>query len=405
MPRNVFVGFGFGAIQGGLFLYEAHRSGNFDRLVVAEIVPEVVRALRNSGGRYSVILATRKGLERREVRGVEVFNPAEAADRRALTEAIAEATEIATALPSVDFYDRGETSVAAILAEGLKNKREPCVVYAAENHNHAAEILETSVQRHATLTDPVQFLNTVIGKMSRVVTEPEEIRQAGLARITTELPRAFLVEEFNRILITKISLPQFRRGLRVFEEKSDLLPFEEAKLYGHNAVHALLGFLASRKGYRFMSEVGADEALLSFGREAFLLESGAALIAKHQGTDPLFTSEGYRAYAEDLLERMVNPWLRDAVARVIRDPRRKLAWNDRLIGMMRLALDAGVVPRRFAMAATIALESIAKESPSSSPEHLLDSLWPEPDLPAGRKEAIKALILQECKQIPRGDWD
>ena len=31
-----FVGFGFGAIQAGLFLYEAYRSGNFGRLVVAE---------------------------------------------------------------------------------------------------------------------------------------------------------------------------------------------------------------------------------------------------------------------------------------------------------------------------------------------------------------------------------
>ena len=39
---RTYVGFGFGAIQSGLFLYEAYRSGKFQRLVVAEVIPEVV---------------------------------------------------------------------------------------------------------------------------------------------------------------------------------------------------------------------------------------------------------------------------------------------------------------------------------------------------------------------------
>jgi len=49
-----------------------------------------------------------------------------------------------------------------------------------------------------------------------------------------------LVEAFNRILISKTSFGDtlatrgFHRGIEVFEEKPDLLPFEEAKLYGHN---------------------------------------------------------------------------------------------------------------------------------------------------------------------------
>ena len=50
---RTFVGFGFGAIQGGLFLPEAFGSGNFSRLVVSEIDTEVVNALRSAGGSYS----------------------------------------------------------------------------------------------------------------------------------------------------------------------------------------------------------------------------------------------------------------------------------------------------------------------------------------------------------------
>jgi mannitol-1-phosphate 5-dehydrogenase len=123
--------------------------------------------------------------------------------------------------------------------------------------------------------------------------------------------------------------------------------------------------------------------LLQLGREAFLEESGPALIAKHAGVDPLFTPAGFRAYAEDLLPRMINPYLRDAVARIIRDPQRKLAWNDRLIGTMRLALDAGIQPIRFARGAAAALRLLKVPC---------ESLWPEPDQPPGRKQTLRRLI-------------
>ena len=376
-PPRTFVGFGFGAIQGGLFLYEAFRSGNFDRLVVVEVLPDVVAALRRSGGRYRVNVATLAGLEVHEITGIEALNPKDPTDRIALLAALGEASEICTALPSVDFF----SSVAPLLAEGL---RSPAIIYTAENNNHAAELLEAAVRKlQPSLSVNHQFLNTVIGKMSGVVTAT-----GSLVAITDDLPRAFLVEEFNRILITQISVPGFRRGIEVFAEKPDLLPFEEAKLYGHNAVHALLGYLANQRGYQFMSDLAGDAELMQLGREAFLVESGPALIARRGGLDPLFTPAGYQAYAEDLLRRMMNPWLSDAVVRIIRDPRRKLSWQDRLIGTMRLALDAGIQPVRFTKGARAAVAVLAQEAPGIS----LDSLWPEPDEPVGRKQELKRLI-------------
>ena len=120
-PRT-FVGFGFGAIQGGLFLYEAFQSGKFERLVVAEIVPEVVAALRRSQGLYRLNIATRTRIEVRQIQGVEIFNPAVPADLLALEKALADASEIATALPSVDFYRRGEPSVAGLIAGAMRAK-------------------------------------------------------------------------------------------------------------------------------------------------------------------------------------------------------------------------------------------------------------------------------------------
>jgi hypothetical protein len=138
--RHTFVGFGFGAIQAGLFLYEAWRSGNFDRLFVAEVIPSM-------------------------------------------------------------------------------------------NHNHAAEILAEALELRLggrLVKARTQVLNTVIGKMSGVVNDPVQIAEQGLRPVVPGMPRVFLVEEFNRILITRIGLSGFQRGIEVFEEKADLLPFEEA---------------------------------------------------------------------------------------------------------------------------------------------------------------------------------
>lgn len=352
---RTFVGFGFGAIQSGLFLYEAFRSGKFDRLVVAEVVPEVVETVRRAGG-YTLNIATAAGIEPCRITGVEIYNPAVGVDRAALIDALVEAQEIATALPSIDFYDRGGTSVVAMLRDAFSKKRKKsAVVYTGENHNQAAEVLEKAVGLRGQ--GQVQFLNTVIGKMSGVVTDLRRIERAGLSPMTPDSARAFLVEEFNRILITKIELSSFQRGIEVFEEKPDLLPFEEAKLYGHNATHALLGYLASEQDCVFISDAPAETA--DFARTAFLEESGAALIKKYAGFNSLFTPSGFRFYVDDLMSRMLNPWLRDQVARVIRDPKRKLGWNDRLVGTMRLCFSQGITPVRYASGVCAALRCLS----------------------------------------------
>ena len=163
--------------------------------------------------------------------------------------------------------------------------------------------------------------------------------------------------------------------MSTFTEKPDLAPVAAAKNLGHNANHALLGYLAHEQGLRYMHEAGEREDLMPFVREAFLKESGVGLRHKYAGVDDeLFTEEGFETYAEDLLTRMVNPFLRDPVERVTRDPGRKLGWNDRLIGSMFLAAEAGVVPSRLARGASIALGFLCQESGRDDPSALLEEL-------------------------------
>jgi mannitol-1-phosphate 5-dehydrogenase len=390
MEKRTLVGFGFGPIQAGLFAYEARRSGRFGRIVVVEIDDALVQAIRRNGNSYAVNIAGKDGINVETVPDVELLNPARSDARRQIVEALSQATDVATALPSVEFFDRGAPSVASLLAKGLMAPAaKGTLVYACENHNRAAEILEHAVRKGApSLGRPVQFLNTVIGKMSQVV-RGSDVHDVGLKPIAPGLDRACLVESFNHILVTRTSLQGFGPGIECFEEKDDLLPFEEAKLYGHNAVHALLGYLLESAGAGVMADAASKPGLMKVARKAFLDESGAALRRKYRGLDALFTEDGWRIYAEDLLERMVNPYLRDAVVRVTRDPERKLGWDDRLIGTMRLVWAQGIEPACFALGAHYALRKLASEK-GVSPDNLLQTLWLEQD--AQERQAVVSLV-------------
>ena len=356
MAEHQFVGFGFGPIQGGLFAKEAFQSGNFTRIVVAEVDAQLVDAVRANNGSYYVNVAKADGIETLKVDNVELLNPNVAGDKEILLEVLAESTEIATCLPSVDFYEAGiESSPASLIAGGLKNSRaEATIIYTAENNNQAAEILEQAViEKIGTLSQKrVQYLNTVIGKMSRVVADPAEIEKSKLATIAPGINRAFLVEEFNRILVSRTQISDFTPGIEVFIEKDDLLPFEEAKLFGHNAIHTLLGFIGEARGATSMSELKKDQAVMQIARLAFLDECGRALVKKYAHLrDELFTEAGVKDYAEDLLERMTNPYLADTVARAGRDAVRKLAVTGRIFGTMSLALEYGIEPKNMAIGA------------------------------------------------------
>jgi mannitol-1-phosphate 5-dehydrogenase len=397
MSGKTLVGFGFGPIQSGLFVYEAYRSRNFERLVIAEIVPDLVDALRNSGGTYTINIATGTGIEHRVIEDVEIYNPRVPSDRDMLATAIAGATEIVTALPSVDFFGSGEKGdVVDILHRGLTLKADTsgpqAIIYTAENDNQAAGNLKQRLVAAATPLDETQCLNTVIGKMSGVVADTQRITDENLKPLTDTLSRAVLVEKFNRILISKIQLPGFVQGIDAFEEKLNLQPFEDAKLYGHNAAHALLGYLLWEKGDTFMADALDDPGLVSFVREAFVHESGAALCSKYRGIDPLFTDKELASHVDDLIERMLNPFLRDTVERVTRDPRRKLGWNDRLVGTMRMVLAGGIKPERFSQGAAAALRYLQQED-NRPGEVLLREIWNAAPESSSDVEAILALVL------------
>lgn len=359
---HTFVGVGLGPIQTGIFLSGAAKGG-FDRIVIAEVNDEIKRAV-NAAGSVTINIASADGIRQETCPHVEVYNPAIPAELEALTAAAADASELATALPSIKFF----SSCAPWMREGFA--RQPGrrrFVYTAENHNHAAEALEEAVGADFPNTF---YLNTVVGKMSGVFPAGGE-----LPPLAPGAPVGHLVEAFSKIYISSCPGIEERRVESLYV-KDDLYPFEEAKLYGHNAVHFLLGILGKARGCEFMNEIAQYGDIMEVGRRAFIDESGAALLRKYKTLeDELFTPEGFARYAEDLLARMTNPFLSDAVSRITRDLERKLGWDDRVVGAMRLVLDQGIEPRQFALGGQLALAEYAGVEDRRA---ALAALWPAP---------------------------
>lgn len=379
---STFLGIGFGPIQTGIFLSGASKGG-FGRIVVADVDESLIKSLRSNGGCFTLNIAARDRIYTETISGIEIYNPRLPADLEKLITAAAEADEVATALPSVSAFPH----VIPWLKHGFERAPGKLrLVYTAENHNHAAELLEEGI---GSVLPGTHFLNTVVGKMSGIV-PLQDCASRDVVPLTPTSDRGHLVEEYNRILIGRCPGVDTRRtlGLHV---KNDLLPFEEAKLYGHNAIHMLLGLHASEHNIGFMHELAAHPDCMDIGRRAFLNESGRALCAKWKGVDELFTEDGFLAYAEDLLIRMVNPYLRDAVDRICRDLPRKLGWDDRIIGAMRVAQSVGVDPVELTRGAAIAARRLFGRAKTIQRDGLA-SLWPTPW--GAEQEALWSRIAQ-----------
>ncbi|MFZ1977423.1 MAG: hypothetical protein WAV76_05660, partial [Bacteroidota bacterium] len=54
IEKKTFLGFGLGAVQSGLMLYEAFRSNNFKRYVILEVNREIIAAVKKWDNKIAV---------------------------------------------------------------------------------------------------------------------------------------------------------------------------------------------------------------------------------------------------------------------------------------------------------------------------------------------------------------
>ncbi|HEX72397.1 MAG TPA: mannitol-1-phosphate 5-dehydrogenase, partial [Candidatus Hydrogenedentes bacterium] len=125
-----------------------------------------------------------------------------------------------------------------------------------------------------------------------------------------------------------------------------------------NLTHATAAYLGYRRGYAYIYEAIRDGEIRAVVEGAGQ-ESCAALTRK-RGLD----AAELAAHLDDLIFRYHNTALADQIARVARDPVRKLGKDDRLIGAARLCVEQGVEPEHIAVATAAAILYDAPEDPA-----------------------------------------
>jgi len=253
-----------------------------------------------------------------------------------------QAKVICTALPATSFYKFLTPWLKGAFAAAPDVQR---FVYAAENSTTAAEDLKEAIGDFPS----TYYLDTVIGKMSKVF----DTSESNLAPLTPSMTKGHLVEAFNTIY-TETAPGIEELEFQGLYPKTNLKPFEYAKLYGHNAAHFLMAILASEQGCTNMDQVQNLPDVMTTVTFALKNECGAALCEKFSGEDKLFTKHGFDQYTNELIQRMTSKTLSDSVDRVIRDLDRKLGWEDRVIGTIRLCLAQGIKPEILIKGALIA---------------------------------------------------
>jgi mannitol-1-phosphate 5-dehydrogenase len=316
------VVFGAGNIGRG-FLGQLFSQSGYE-IVFVEVATDIINRL-NTDRAYPIHIVGEKNWTYR----VEQVTAVHAADVDTIREEIGTANLLATAV-GVNALPAVAPTIAGALRSRLDDGNVTALnVIICENVIHSGEHLKRLVLRHVpqqyhrTVEEKVGWVATVVSRMVPVVTE--EMKRENPAQISVE-PYCILPVDKKAF---KDPLPK----IEGFKFADNLPALEERKLYAHNAGHALCAYFGHEKRYTYIYEAIADPEI----RRKTLMglnESGRALCKKHG-----FSPKEYREHIDDLLRRFGNVALGDTIARVARDPIRKLGRQDRLIGSALLALE------------------------------------------------------------------
>jgi mannitol-1-phosphate 5-dehydrogenase len=264
-----------------------------------------------------------------------------ATDRvEAVAAALADAEVAATAVGVENLK-----AIAPLLAAGIRARRArgdvPLDVYLCENSFGAAATLREAVRADLDPPDR-QWADAHVGfagtSVARMVPAPSD-RFKGID------PLFVVADSYHKLpydgKAVKAPQPPVEGMYPVANFRAEV----ERKLFTHNLGHAAMGYIGWLKGYTYVHEPFADLELLAIFTGA-LRETAQALVKMYpHDIDP----REHEEILKDVTVRFSNPMIMDTVARVARDPLRKLAPGDRLVGSAQMCLSHGVFPATIAV--------------------------------------------------------
>ena len=167
--------------------------------------------------------------------------------------------------------------------------------------------------------------------------------------VRCEIPLDVAVEEYYEWDVERSSFVGEFPAIEGMTPVDNLEAYVERKLFTLNTGHATAAYVGKMKGLQTIGDSIADPKVCTLVR-AVMRQSGEGLIKKFG-----FNHEVHYAYIERIIKRFSNPYLRDDVDRVGREPLRKLAPNDRLILPMMTAKGYGLSYDKILLAIGAAL--------------------------------------------------
>lgn len=191
-------------------------------------------------------------------------------------------------------------------------------------------------------------------------TAPENLLKNDPLSIITEHGRCFIDEKVK-----------FLGGDCDYVDSLELAKQWQAKLYIHNTPHCIAAYLGNLLNVEYLHEAMKHSLIVDIV-EGTMHEMKEMLRRKHNIDDDFL-----EYYANKEMQRFGNTLLCDPISRVAREPFRKLARNERLIGAASLCLSVGIIPNNLIKGIMAAFCFDKKHDPDFHIKYLITSLSPE----------------------------
>ena len=214
--------------------------------------------------------------------------------------------------------------IAPAIAKGIAARRaagvgEPLNVIACENGIRATSQLREEVYKHLS-AEEAAWCDAHVGfadcSVDRIVPP-----------VRSENPIDVVVENFYEWNVEEKSFVGGAPHIEGMNLADNLLAYIERKLFTLNTGHAITAYLGRMKGLATIDESIADPAIFAIVKEA-MQQSGQALVEKFG-----FDRDAHFKYIDKIIGRFKNPYLKDDVTRVGREPLRKPMMTAREYGL------------------------------------------------------------------------
>lgn len=314
--------FGAGKI-GRSFIGQLFGNGGY-RIVFVDVDTSIVDLL-NARRSYRVVI---KGDQDSEI----VVNNVQAISGRD-TDKVAE--EVASAgILAVSVGKNALEKVIPVIANGLKKRfyYEPACpldIIIAENMRDASDFMKEHLKADLPFDFPVEtfvgLVETSIGKMVPIMTSADLEKD----------PLMVFAEPYNTLILDGKGFKSPIPDLKGLAPKENIKAWVDRKAFIHNLGHATAAYYGYYKHPQaiFMYEILEDKEVYSFTR--LVMVQSAVTLSKVYHSD--YSFDDLLEHIDDLLARFRNKALKDTIYRVGSDLARKLSFDDRFMGALRLA--------------------------------------------------------------------